>query len=664
MELKRLYIKQFGGLQEREFLFAPGCNVLFGANEAGKSTLMACIRFLFYGAKFKKETGQLSWKEKYLPWQGGPMEAEVEYCTDGREYLLTRRVGARAGKTPEATLLCKSTGEQLPADDIGQALFGMSDEGFTRTMFLSALTARIGADKEGELAARMSNLAESGAEEASFHQLEAALKEYIAGLSSARRTGAVIPALEQQVEALRGKLEQAAGAAEQMRQLSDAKAQAEADYAICSKEKQHWKQLQQSAAMAAGAEQYRAAVTARDAAKAQADAARQAWEAITFDGVEAASRMTVEDEAILLREDGQKLSDLHTRTLLLEDKRKNAKWLTIAGIGLAVVTAAGGFFWTPLFAGTICGAVLAVLGIVRGNNLRAEQERYERQERELQQDKTEVLHRYGLSSVEAYLHDKQEFAARKAQKENAAYRLELAVAALDEKNAAADAWAAELTNRYGSVEAVAGIQTVEGSEHAEENLKRADERLLALTAAAARTQEALETVQRNAVSPALVQEELDDNLEQLAEARRQLSAAELAKEVLDEAYETLKSNFAPVLAQKTAEIFARLTNEKYGELLVSEGFDVRIKNEIGYADIRNFSAGTMEQLYFSLRLGIIETIGVDCPLFLDDPFVLYDDDRLLPAMTFLKEFAERRQVVLCTCHGREAQAAGGSTVTL
>ena len=71
MELKRLYIKQFGGLQEREFLFSPGLNVLFGGNEAGKSTLLACVRFLFYGAKFKKEPGQLSWKEKYLPWQGG-----------------------------------------------------------------------------------------------------------------------------------------------------------------------------------------------------------------------------------------------------------------------------------------------------------------------------------------------------------------------------------------------------------------------------------------------------------------------------------------------------------------------------------------------------------------------------------------------------------------
>lgn len=664
MELKRLYIKQFGGLHEREIVFTSGCNVLFGANETGKSTIMACIRFLFYGAKFKKETGQLSWKEKYLPWQGGPMEAEVEFCADGKDFLLTRRVGARTGKTPEATLLCKTTGEQLSAEHIGQTLLGLSDEGFTRTMFLSALTARIGADKEGELAARMSNLAESGAEEASFHQLDAALKEQIAELTSARRTGAVIPGLERRMEELQNQLERATGAAEQMRQLSDAKAQAQAEYAACSKEKQHWKQLQQSAAMAKAAEAFRTAIDAQNAAKAQAEAARQDWESIPLDGAEAAACITAEEEAVLLRDDGQRLADLHTRALLLEDKRKNAKWLMIAGIVLAAAFAVGGFFMPALFAGTIAGAVLAVFGIVRGNNLRAEQERYDRQEKELQQDKAEILNRYGLSSIEAYLHHKQEYTSRKAQKENAAYRMQLAEDALAEKNAAVEEWTAEIVNRYGSVDAVAEARPVEGGENAEEHLKQADERLLALTAAAARAEEALESVRRDAISPALVQEELDENRELLAEARRQLAAAELAKEVLEEAYETLKSNFAPVLAQKTAEIFARLTGGKYGELLVSEGFDVRIKNEIGYTDIRNFSAGTMEQLYFSLRLGIIETIGVNCPLFLDDPFVLYDDDRVLPAMAFLKEFAQHRQVLLCTCHRRDVQAAGGSVITL
>lgn len=664
MELKRLYIKQFGGLREREFLFSPGLNVLYGGNEAGKSTLLACVRFLFYGAKFKKEPGQLSWREKYLPWQGGPMEAEVAFSADGKDYLLTRRVGARAGKTPEASLVCTTTGEALPAENIGQAMFGLSDEGFTRTMFLSALSARIGADKEGELAKRMSNLAENGTEEVSYQQMDAALKETISALASPRRTGSVIPVLERQMAELQQRYDNAAGTAARIRTLTDAKQRAEAAYAACTQEKQKWKSIQQSAAMYAAAEQYRAAVAARDAAQTQADDARQAWEAISFDGLAAAERMTAEEEAVLLREDGQVLADLHTRQMLLADKRKSARWMMMAAFVLAAAFAAGGIVWPMLFAGTAAAVLLAIFGVVRGNNLRAEQERYARQERELAQDKADILKKYDLASVEAYLACKREYAARKAQKENAAYRMELAEVALQEKRAAADAWTEEIVNRYGSVEAIAQAQPAENGERAEEMLRQADAQLFALTAETARTEEALETAVRQAVLPAAVQEELDACAERLADAKRRLRAAELAKTVLDEAFDVLKSNFAPALAQKTAAIFADLTGGKYGELLVDEGFGVRIKQEIGYQDIRNFSAGTIEQLYFSLRFGIIETIGVDCPLFLDDPFALYDDSRVQPAMAFLKNIASGRQVVLCTCHGRDAQAAGGATETL
>lgn len=662
MELIRLYIKQFGGLKDREFLFSPGLNTVFGGNEAGKSTLLACIRFLFYGAKFKKESGALSFKERFLPWQGGPMEAEVEYRFDGREYLLTRRVGARAGKTREAVLLCKTTGEELPAEDIGIRLFGMSDEGFTRTMYLSALTARVDAGKEGELMARLSNLMESGAEEASYQKLDAELKERIAQLTSPRRAGAVIPELESRISELREQMTQALGAAERIERLTHAQRQAKEAYAACEAEKGHWIQVQRTAAQAAAGERYRAAEAAQKAAKEQANAAKQAWEAISFAGLDVAEHMTAQDEAILLRDDTQREAELRTRSLLLTDKRAGAKRLVVAGCLVAVAFAAAGFFLPVLFAGTALGVVLAVYGIVRGNNLRCEQERYERQARELLQDKKEVLERYELASVEEYLQIKREYAARRAQKDNAAYRMELAEAAFAEKKAAADACREEMENRYGNVEAAVAVEPVQNAEQAEERVRQADEKLFSFTAEMARIEQELEALQKSAVSPAAVQEALDDCSEQLSAARREAAAAELAKTVLSEAFETLRCNFAPALAQKTAAVFSALTGGKYGELLVDDSFGVRLKHEIGYADIRNFSSGTIEQLYFALRLGIIETIGVDCPLFLDDPFVLYDDQRLLPAMAFLQSYAAERQVILCTCHSRDVQAAGGTTV--
>ena len=43
-----------------------------------------------------------------------------------------------------------------------------------------------------------------------------------------------------------------------------------------------------------------------------------------------------------------------------------------------------------------------------------------------------------------------------------------------------------------------------------------------------------------------------------------------------------------------------------------------------------------------------------CPLILDDAFVNFDDARLEQALLLLKELAGERQVILFSCHKREA----------
>jgi uncharacterized protein YhaN len=64
------------------------------------------------------------------------------------------------------------------------------------------------------------------------------------------------------------------------------------------------------------------------------------------------------------------------------------------------------------------------------------------------------------------------------------------------------------------------------------------------------------------------------------------------------------------------------------------------------------SAGTIDQVYFALRLAVADLLlGADeVPLLLDDSFALYDDIRVRAA---LKQISTRRQILLFTCHKRE-----------
>ena len=46
--IKKLWIKQFGGIVNREVHFEKGLNVLFGPNETGKSTLIEALYALLW----------------------------------------------------------------------------------------------------------------------------------------------------------------------------------------------------------------------------------------------------------------------------------------------------------------------------------------------------------------------------------------------------------------------------------------------------------------------------------------------------------------------------------------------------------------------------------------------------------------------------------------
>ena len=65
------------------------------------------------------------------------------------------------------------------------------------------------------------------------------------------------------------------------------------------------------------------------------------------------------------------------------------------------------------------------------------------------------------------------------------------------------------------------------------------------------------------------------------------------------------------------------------------------------------SDGTIDQLYFALRLAVAEELTPDAPLILDDAFVRFDDQRLKQAMEVIKEIAGEKQILLFTCQSRE-----------
>ncbi len=141
MKIKKINLISFGKFSGREIELGDK-TVIFGKNEAGKSTVAAFIRLMLFGAR--RASGD---RKRYIPWEGGAVEGEMTVERDGKEYLLRRSIGASA-KSDKVSVLCSSTGE------VTDRLPGLADEDvYERTAFMEQQSAAF--DRGADLAAAL-----------------------------------------------------------------------------------------------------------------------------------------------------------------------------------------------------------------------------------------------------------------------------------------------------------------------------------------------------------------------------------------------------------------------------------------------------------------------------------------------------------------------------
>lgn len=115
---------------------------------------------------------------------------------------------------------------------------------------------------------------------------------------------------------------------------------------------------------------------------------------------------------------------------------------------------------------------------------------------------------------------------------------------------------------------------------------------------------------------------------------------------------------------KISNIIYKITN-KYTNIRFTKEMELQFfehkLNE--WKAVDHLSVGTIDQIYISLRLAIVElTDGYnDYPLIFDDSFVQYDKRRLTRIIEYLAEM--NRQVIILTCHKREKKVMENLNIT-
>jgi uncharacterized protein YhaN len=132
----------------------------------------------------------------------------------------------------------------------------------------------------------------------------------------------------------------------------------------------------------------------------------------------------------------------------------------------------------------------------------------------------------------------------------------------------------------------------------------------------------------------------------------ELEAIKLALTSIQELSTDIHDSFGQQLNLAVSEVISEVTRKKYTDLKIDEKLEVKVGWNGDYVLLDRLSAGTIDQVYFALRLAVADLLlGKDeVPLLLDDSFALYDELRVKSALT---KISERKQIILFTCHTRE-----------
>ena len=159
MIIKELKIDSFGGVENKIIHLSKGLNLVYGENEAGKSTIEEFIKVMLYG--FPQKRGKSDGdRKRYLPFKGGGIRGELTLEQDGREYII-KRMFALTKKEDTCEVLDALTGEvarNINIEEPGKSFLGVNRSTFEKTLFISQLGVSFGKDKEEEIMERITSL--------------------------------------------------------------------------------------------------------------------------------------------------------------------------------------------------------------------------------------------------------------------------------------------------------------------------------------------------------------------------------------------------------------------------------------------------------------------------------------------------------------------------
>ena len=182
MKITHIYIRGFGKLNKLDIELTSGINVIFGHNEAGKSTLQEFIKAMLYGMKRSRASREAKTEgfKRFIPWSGGQFGGYIDVELDNnKKYRIDRdfETGSLSVFDENFNDITYSLGLGRDGAGLGEKILGINQELFERTVFIKQMGSRLDNNDSKDLLQRVSNIMHSGNEDISYKKAMDVLRE-------------------------------------------------------------------------------------------------------------------------------------------------------------------------------------------------------------------------------------------------------------------------------------------------------------------------------------------------------------------------------------------------------------------------------------------------------------------------------------------------------
>lgn len=208
MKIDYLKVNGFGKIENKEIEFGKKINVIYGENEAGKTTLLKCILSMLYGVSSNKNGKDISEKEQYKPWKNAEFSGKMKYELDNGEKIEVFRDFSK--RNPKITNeFSEDITNTFNIDKhMGNNFFYEQTKIDKDMLLITGLVEQkesVLEDKEQNLLTqKIANILTSGEENISYKKaIEKLNKELVEKIGNDRTTGRPINIINEKIEKLK-----------------------------------------------------------------------------------------------------------------------------------------------------------------------------------------------------------------------------------------------------------------------------------------------------------------------------------------------------------------------------------------------------------------------------------------------------------------------------